>query len=74
MENCRQFWEGALKTGITLRNDDSLKRYFRSNRFYNREDKWFIHTRETEDKGPFENLSEAKKFLKTQIITQQTRK
>ena len=76
MENCRQFWDGAFKPGISLREGDynKSKRYFRNTRFYNRGDKWFIHTREAEDTGPFENLNEAQEFLESQILSGETRK
>jgi len=63
MENCRQFWDGALINGLSRRDGDSGKNYFRSDRFYSREGKWFFDTRESTREGPFNSLEEAKVHL-----------
>ena len=66
MEICRQFWNGALRDEVPRRRGDSGKRYFRSDRFYPREGKWFLDTREAPGKGPFDDLNHAKEFFETQ--------
>ncbi|GAX59671.1 alpha/beta hydrolase fold containing protein [Candidatus Scalindua japonica] len=68
MENCREFWKGALVNKLSRRKGDSNQRYFRSNRYYVRDDKWFFDTRESIKKGPFENLNEAKEHLLSQLF------
>jgi pimeloyl-ACP methyl ester carboxylesterase len=62
-EACRQFWNGSLLCGIRCRAGDSSKRFFRSDRFYIREGKWFFDTRESLRGGPFNGLAEAKEAL-----------
>ena len=67
MENCRQFWNGALINGLSRREGDSGKKYFRSDRFYSQEGKWFFDTRESTQEGPFDSLEEAKLHLSSRI-------
>jgi hypothetical protein len=62
-EACRQFWNGSLVSGVLCREGDSNKRFFRSDRFYMREGKWFFDTRESSTMGPFNDLAEAKEAL-----------
>ncbi len=64
METCRQFWCGALLHDVPRRNGDNHKRYFRSCRFYNREEKWFYDTRESAAHGPFDDVETAKEHLR----------
>jgi hypothetical protein len=64
METCRQFWNCSLISGVPHRKEDSSnKKFFRSDRFYVREGKWFFDTRESSRMGPYNNLSEAKAAL-----------
>jgi hypothetical protein len=63
MENCRQFWNDSLINGLSRREGDAGKKYFRSDRFYSREGKWFFDTRESTREGPFNSLEEAKIHL-----------
>jgi len=67
MKICRQFWKNAGAGSIPSRNGESVKSYFRSNRFYNREGKWFFDTRESAREGPFESFEEAKEYLGSMI-------
>ncbi|NUO09623.1 MAG: alpha/beta hydrolase [Candidatus Brocadia sp.] len=69
MENCLQFLNGTMIYGVPRRIEDCSKRFFRSDRFFRREDKWFFYTRESLEMGPFEYLEEAKKFLLAKIIS-----
>ena len=67
MKICRQFWKNACAGLIPSRNGESVKSYFRSNRFYSREGKWFFDTRESAREGPFESFEEAKEYLGSMI-------
>ena len=63
MKNCQQFWDGTRAGNLYLRKGESAKGYFRSDRFYRREGKWFIDTRESAEEGPFNSFDEAKAYL-----------
>jgi pimeloyl-ACP methyl ester carboxylesterase len=67
MENCRQFWNGSLINGLARRDGDAGKSFFRSDRFYSRQGKWFFDTRESTREGPFNSLEEAKVHLCARI-------
>jgi pimeloyl-ACP methyl ester carboxylesterase len=67
MKNCRQFWNGALINKLPRREGDSGKNYFRSDRFYSRQGKWFFDTRESTKEGPFDSLEEAEVYLWSKI-------
>jgi hypothetical protein len=67
MKNCRQFWNGALINKLPRREGDSGKNYFRSDRFYSRQGKWFFDTRESTKEGPFDSLEQAKENLWSKI-------
>lgn len=64
---CRHFWDNACANGIPFRNGESLKCYFRSDRFYSREGKWFFDTRESAKEGPFDSFEEAREYLGSTI-------
>ncbi len=64
---CRQFYGTACADGIPFRKGESMKSYFRSDRFYSREGKWFFDTREAAEEGPFDSFDEAKKYLGSRI-------
>lgn len=63
MEDCQQFWNGALIKELPRREGDSKKRHFRSSRFYSREGKWYFYARESIEMGPFDDIKEAKEYL-----------
>ena len=63
MENWKQFIHGALINKIPVRKGDNVKRYFRSNRFFCKDGKWFFYTRESTEKGPFIDLNEGIEYL-----------
>ncbi len=69
MGNCRQFWKGALINKIPRREGDSEKRHFRSDRFYRRNGKWYIFTREANEEGPFADRQEAKEYLWSKLYS-----
>jgi pimeloyl-ACP methyl ester carboxylesterase len=69
MENCQQFWDGALLKELPRRCGDYDKRHFRSERFFRREGKWYFYTRKSKETGPFDDLDEAKEFLISQFIS-----
>ncbi len=63
METCREFWNGAILSGVPRRRGESGMRYFRSDRFYSMGGKWFLDTRKEPGKGPFDDLQQAKDFF-----------
>lgn len=67
MKICRRFWKSACAGGAPFRKGESIKSYFRSDRFYSREGKWFFDTRESAVEGPFESFEEAKEYLGSMI-------
>jgi hypothetical protein len=73
MENCWQFWNGGLPNRLPRRAGDGVKRFFRSNRFYSREGKWYFDMRESTAQGPFDSLGEAQKYLGSMISSVQVR-
>jgi pimeloyl-ACP methyl ester carboxylesterase len=66
-EICRQFWNAAPIYELPLRAGESGRRFFRSDRFYRRDGKWFLDTRESTREGPFNSLNEAKEYLWSRI-------
>lgn len=68
MENCLRFLKETVMHGVPRRKGDGSKRFFRSDRFFKREDKWFFYTRESAETGPFDNLAEAKGYLPLKLI------
>lgn len=64
VKNCQRFWAN-VSYEIPKRNGDSNKRYFRSDRFYNRDGKWFLDIRKSKNVGPFADLNAAKGYLMT---------
>jgi pimeloyl-ACP methyl ester carboxylesterase len=73
MDNCWQFWNGGLPNKLPQRAGDGGKRFFRSNRFYSREGKWYFDTRESTKQGPFGSLGEAQQYLGSMISSVQMR-
>jgi len=67
LENYRQFRKGALINQLPRREGDSGVKFFRSDRFYSREGKWFFDTRESIEEGPFDSLEQAKENLWSKI-------
>ena len=67
MENCLQFWNAAPTKRLPSRVGEFGRSFFRSKRFYRREDKWFLDTRESTEEGPFNSLDEAKEYLWSKI-------
>ncbi|WP_415883511.1 alpha/beta fold hydrolase [Neptuniibacter sp. QD34_54] len=65
MQNCEQFWDGALVSDIPKREGDK-QRHFRSDRFSERDDGWYFFTREGEH-GPYESLDIANNSLSSYI-------
>lgn len=63
IETCFRFWKGALHCEVPHRRGESGKRYFRSDRFYSKNGKWFLDMRKAPGKGPFDNLNQAKNFF-----------
>ena len=73
IQNWRQFFRGALTDKIPLRKGDNGKRYFRSDRFFCKDGKWFFYTRESTEKGPFADLYEAQEYLSTNYLMRHQR-
>ncbi len=51
----------------TRRGDKTVYRGFRPNRFFRESGRWYYHTREGIDEGPFSTRLEAEKHLQTHI-------
>lgn len=47
----------------TVRDGEKVKHWFRSDRFFTVDNKWYFTTRENRDIGPFNNRSEASHSL-----------
>ena len=60
---CNQFLNGELTNSPQYRNGEDFKKYFRCERFFKSNGKWFFFTRESDKIGPFIELNEAKKFV-----------
>ncbi len=60
---CNQFLNGELTNNPKYRNGEDFKNYFRCERFFKSNGKWFFFTRESTRIGPFIELNEAKKFV-----------
>ncbi len=67
MENCRRFLNDTRIHGVPCRKGERNGRFFRSDRFFQRDGKWFFYTREAVETGPFDNLAEAKERLKLNV-------
>ncbi len=65
--NCEQFWNGALVGKHPIREGETKKSYFRSDRLYQQDDSWFFSTRESAEMGPFASEGEAKRCLTAYI-------
>ncbi|MDY6853744.1 MAG: alpha/beta fold hydrolase [Thermodesulfobacteriota bacterium] len=68
IKSWRQFIRGALIDKVPLRKGDNGKRYFRSDRFFIKDDKWFFYTRESTKKGPFADFNEAQEYLSANYL------
>ena len=66
-EICRQYWNAAPIHMPPTRAGESGRRFFRSDRFYSRDGKWFFDSRESTRQGPFNSLNEAKEYLWSRI-------
>ncbi len=59
---CNQFMNGEFANKPGCRCGEDRKNYFRSDRFFKSNKKWYFCTREFPKTGPFVELNEAKKF------------
>ena len=68
----RVFFGNEQITGRTTmtekrREDEKTRAWFRSNRFFQQEEKWYFYTREGTMEGPFPELVDAEKRLEEYI-------